>query len=579
MTFTTSQPVLVGKTANDSLFGGNILAPRGAMTGEGSYAEAIQDMGVTGLRYPGGSLTEFYFDIKAPDAATATHGETAEQTDFIPLSDFMNFAADMGYGTTIVLPTRDQLSQERDANGDRIPAVDEEILRDFIHDVMTGTYGDAEVKAFELGNEYWGSGQMNAAEYGRLSAEMAVIVSDELRLISEIYDTDTSSTHVIVQMGTNYDHSNLASQYQDWDSQAVIDDLLDKYPDADISYEIIRGNGDVNWQEVNNELIQMSFDTPQEQGAIDGIVAHVYSRGSENEASRYKNIKDIEGSWLQDEGFEDLAIYVTEWNQKSTDGLERGEDYGLYQAHEMLNIMEAFMAHGVDEAHVWPLIQNTKNSLATGMDYTAKTAPGEMFAMMSETIPGKMMLDFTPGGDQETELKTQDSHIHGFTGQDEIVFYIASTAEGTTTTEIDINGLIQSHGAIDIHILGMAEGEAPGDARSAAEIKKIEAGDVYSDGTLFATLEAGEIMQVVIGEIIPTEAFAHTMAVANGSTGPEIETTPDDDDDTGATGEVENPEGPESEEVDDSASSSSPLGDVGWILALLPLLALAGMAG
>ena len=159
------------------MFGGNLLASRGVLTCPGSYDEAINGLGVTGLRYPGGSLTERYFDITNPDATTQTNPITGETTDFIPISEFLSYANINGQAVTIAIPTRSQLSQP-DENGDRLSDLREAELRDFVHDVATGVYGEAKIVAIEIGNEYWGSGLMNAVEYGRLSSEMALVVDD-----------------------------------------------------------------------------------------------------------------------------------------------------------------------------------------------------------------------------------------------------------------------------------------------------------------------------------------------------------------------------------------------------------------
>lgn len=582
MQITLDQPELSGAEASDELFGGNVLATRSSMTGDGSYAEAIEDLGVTNLRYPGGSLTEYYFDLEDPDAETAVHSETGEESDFIPLSDFMEYAEEAGQDVTIVIPTRDQLSDETDENGDRITAIEEDILRDFVDDVMTGTYGDATVTAFEIGNEYWGSGEMNAVEYGRLAAEMSVIINDELESISEVYGIDTSETQIIIQSGTNYGTSKLSEEYDGWSAEDVIDDLNEKYPDADISSDDIRSNGSVNWSTINNELLQMSFNTPEEQDAIDGIVTHVYSGGAEEELTRYYDLEHIEADWLQDEGFEDLEIYVTEWNQKTTtSSLDNTEDYGLYQAHEMLNLVETFMEYDVDEAYVWPLIQNTTNTLSGGMEYSGKTVAAEMFTMMSENIPGKTMLDFATGEDHTTEEESQDVDVHGFAGDDDLVFYIASVSDETTTTELDISGLVESYGAMEIQILGVAEGESPGYTRSETEIETLNPDDIYEDGVLSITLDTGEIMQVVISDVEATDAFAETMAIANG----EVEDIADDEDQDSTDDEMSDENGEEGEDQDgdddgdddDSGSGLSGLGDVAWLLALLPVLALASL--
>jgi alpha-L-arabinofuranosidase len=172
-----------GAAATEGLFGGNLLASRGILMGPGSYDEAINGLGVTGLRYPGGSLTEEYFDITNPDATTATSNITGETTDFIPISEFLSYANANGQEVTIVVPTYSQFG-EPDENGNRLSNVNEANLREFVHDVVTGVYGEAPIIAIEIGNEYWGSGLMNAVEYGRLSSEMALVIDDELQAVT-----------------------------------------------------------------------------------------------------------------------------------------------------------------------------------------------------------------------------------------------------------------------------------------------------------------------------------------------------------------------------------------------------------
>lgn len=223
-----------GSTATGAIFGGNVLATRGPMTGEGSYAEAINALGVTGLRYPGGALTEAYFDIERPDASVAYHAETGEAAPFIPISEFMAFAEANGHAVTIVIPTRFLLSDAVDAAGNRMPQIDEPVLRSFIHDVASGAYGGAKIAGFEIGNEYWGSGAMNAVEYGRLASDMALIVDDELARVGVLHGIDTEPMRVLVQMGHNYGSSNLSSAYAGWEAADVIADLADQYPGARI---------------------------------------------------------------------------------------------------------------------------------------------------------------------------------------------------------------------------------------------------------------------------------------------------------------------------------------------------------
>ena len=88
----TTPDAATGSAAHPALFGGNVLAPRAHMMGPGSYAEAIEQLGVTGLRYPGGSLTEKMFSLRDPDAARVFSPDLGREVDFIPLSGIMDYA-------------------------------------------------------------------------------------------------------------------------------------------------------------------------------------------------------------------------------------------------------------------------------------------------------------------------------------------------------------------------------------------------------------------------------------------------------------------------------------------------------
>lgn len=555
-----------GAPAGAALFGGNILAPRTAMTGEGSYAEALAALNVTGLRYPGGSLTEYYFDLATPDAATASHAETGEETRFIPLSDFMTYAGEAGHAVTVVLPTRDQLSEALDASGYRLPQIDEEALRDFVHDLVSGVYGDAEIAALEIGNEYWGSGEMTAVEYGRLAARMAEIIADELALVAEVMDLDTSEIRVLAQMGQNYGVSKISDGYAGWEAEDIIADLAQTYPGAGLGAANIRGNGEVNWSEVTNALVRMGFETEAQQAALDGVIAHVYARGTED--SRSYDLDTIHDTWLAHEGFGHLEIHVTEWNLKSSENLDARSDYGLLQAQEMLEIVEEFVEAGVEQAHVWPLMQNTANALSTGVTYTASTVPGEMFAMMAGAIPGKALLDFAPRDASGTETGDAALAVHGFAGEGDLVLYVISQAGEASVTDLDLSGLLTGFGGMEITLLGVAEGARPGDAAAAPQLEALDPEVLYGDGLLEVALAPHEILQVVIRDVVPTEAFTPVLAgidtVEGGSslgTGMPLIDLAEAEDTRPAEGE-------------EGSDEDGGWGELGILLALLPLAGL-----
>ncbi|KHQ53028.1 hypothetical protein [Mameliella alba] len=493
-----------GEAATAWLFGGNILAPRAPMTGPGSYAEAVEAMGVTGLRYPGGSLTESYFDLSDPDATTVVHNETGERQAFMPLSDVMAYAEETGRAVTIVLPTREQVSARFDDNGDRYADVDEAELRGFVRDVVTGEYGDAPVAGFEIGNEYWGSGRMNAVEYGRVAAEMTRIIDAELQALAPLYP-GAAEIDILVQMGTNFGESSLDEAYDGMSNLEIIADL-----NATYGLDLPPGRG-VDWTEFNNLLVIEQFD-PQELAAVDGVIAHVYSRGADMPHTRYFALDQIQDTWFEENP--DLEIHVTEWNLRSnSDSLDDDRDYGLFQAQEMLEQVEAFLAAGVDAAQVWPLIQNTPSALGLGQEWSGSTPPGEMFALMSANIPGMTMLDFAPSDPRETEFEGAGLEVHGFAdGSDMLLYIMAPQGGGFVQSSVDLSGLVADVGRVEAVVLGVAPGQAPGDNASDAVLERMEPEDVWDEGEVDVLLAEGEILQVRLIDVTPTAGFAPIFA-------------------------------------------------------------------
>ncbi|WP_292308813.1 type I secretion protein [Marivita sp.] len=489
----------MGSEASQGLFGANVLATRSSLEQGGDYDRLIEELGVGSFRYPGGSLTERYFDITNPNASIVSDRDTGELREFIPLNEALDYASDEGLSVTIVIPTRNLLSETADANGDRFAAIDEAALRGFVRDVVTGVHGDADIEAFELGNEYWGSGQMSSVEYGRLASEMAVIVNDELSL-------QGSDAEIIVQSGTNFDFARLSDDYgADMSSADILADLNATY-DLNLGADSIYSSGEINWTHVANEMILSEFDTEAERSAVDQVAVHVYSRGQVNESQRTFFLNSTDETW--GEQIPDAQIAVTEWNTAgNSDSLDRSTDFGLFQSHEMINIMEEFLRYDVEQAHVWPLIQNTPNTLSVDDGTATLTPGGAMFNMMQEAMPGKVAIDLTPEAGADTEVQEDGISLHGFWEPDELLFYIAATGEEGADTEVDFSALVSDAGRVEISILGVADGSPIGANSSDAVVEQIDPALLMEGTNLSVQMDQGEIMQVRMFGFTPSQDF------------------------------------------------------------------------
>ena len=99
-------------------FGGNFLFHRDTLDGDQSYRQLVQDLGVETVRFPGGSVTEEYFDISNPNSSSGINPENGEPVNLIPLNDWLTTAGELGISTTVVIPTRTYLSEATDEKVD-----------------------------------------------------------------------------------------------------------------------------------------------------------------------------------------------------------------------------------------------------------------------------------------------------------------------------------------------------------------------------------------------------------------------------------------------------------------------------
>jgi hypothetical protein len=562
----------------DAHFGGNVLATNDRFGEEGTTDETFALLELDFARYPGGALTEDCFCILTADSKIGIDRNTGEERELVPISEMFSFAHAEGVALSLVLPTRIFIGEETDANGDRFADVDEALLRDFISAVADGTYGPPPaIQAFELGNEYWNSGQMNAIEYARVSTEMARIIDDEMANgpNPELY----AESDLLVQMGMNYGFSDLSERFEGT-SEEQLAAVNETYGLALSAEDFIYGSGEVAWAKVNNAIIVNEFDTAEERATIDGVIAHVYSKGEDAPNSRYFELSQIDDTWLQE--MPELKTYVTEWNLKRTVNETRDEEFGLKQAHEMLNVVEAFDWAGVDAAHVWPLHLNARTSLANESDGGLRV-PGEMFRLMNETLPGTRPLTLEGSQGRETEIEGETADVHSFYAEDRLVTFVASNGGPATEETVDFNSLVSDAGEVFVTRLGVAEGEDPTASVAIPEVTSEDAGALFDAGVLTATLEPYEILMVEMFDPVYTEDVQAVAAAQGlGEDAPPVADEDGGDDDFPLPVLPPEPEDPEAPSeggepaVADEGGGGGDGGGLGFLgLALLPLMLLA----
>lgn len=371
-----------------ALFGGNLLFDRDRVDEGGTFAKAASQLGLTTLRYPGGSITEFFFDIRNPDATSAVDPETGQSRPVMPLSEFLAFASETGMAPLIVLPTRPALLPG--APGARLPDPTYlTALRGFVRDVLEGRYGAVDIYGFEVGNEYWGSGRMTATEYGRLADAYALLVQDEIDRHRSLHrDDDWVEPKISVQLGQAGAFSTEVS----------------------------------GWQQNGQIIAALS---PEARAAIDAVVGHFYSRVPYEELWERDWIFDRMDVWPSRAGLEHVEYHLTEWNVSRHTEHEVGVQYSAH----MLAMFSKMVARGADAAWVWPIQQNTGTELSRNEGNPELTHMGQVFARFSGRVKGGELVG--------VDLKGPYFGVQHYRTEVADVLYVASRSAQEVTVTLD----------------------------------------------------------------------------------------------------------------------------------------------
>ena len=204
MRFSVETGVFATEVIDSDFFGANVLLGRDDLSG--TYATKVDHLGATLLRYPGGGLSEDYFDITNPDAGAP-----------VGLSDFLAHCAANGHRPAIVIPTKRYVDDIAGGEAD---------VRAFVEAVTRGDYGPATDVIFEIGNEFYASAavydSISATEYGQVASRFAVAVA-------EAASTDVT---VAVQTGrTKAENTRILSEFDTAGEKASVDaTIFHQYP-------------------------------------------------------------------------------------------------------------------------------------------------------------------------------------------------------------------------------------------------------------------------------------------------------------------------------------------------------------
>ena len=451
-------------------FGVNIVSSQNNFAENSPFQKALDYLGPTSVRYPGGTITEEYFDpnsdfferIFETDRPTVT---CANGDQVAAVRSTLAYAADRNLTVDFVLPTEHLLKDG--PTGARV--VDEQALSKLMSKVdglLGGRYGDVHIGTFEIGNEYFVGGRMTAGEYGMITDRLTRELSSAYDRYEASHPEDTSwhEPTIAVQSGPGW----LPDE-----NQKIIDSL-----------------------------------SPAARSEIDEVIGHYYPKQFEhvkNFGGFYKNFE----AWESAKGLEDVKVFVSEWNVKNS----MDADKGLYQASSFVHAFHELGEQNVDFASAWGVQHRNIDSSLTFMRKPLPgdkespevylSATGYMFQQLRANAIGLRSLDL----DQHDFISgnQDDIAVTSFGNGDRALVYISSRADTQQTIGLDLDdyfkGSTHIHGmrisaVDDPRTLDINEGN-PDAAAARIDVHGVSSAQLSADhGNI--TLQPGEILQLEV---------------------------------------------------------------------------------
>lgn len=469
---TQSQFGSVGETVTEAHFGSGFEFHRHEVTDESTLSLAVEQVGLGFLRYPGGTQTENYFDLENPDnpEPTALFNNAGTTTEVTPLSEFLSFAEGRELSCVIVIPTWRYFNQQTR----NIDPQAEGIVKNFVTDLLSGTYGSPNIHAFEIGNEWFNSAyDWTALEFGAVQRAIAVWVNEAIE------DASTeNSPSIWIQSGQ-------------------------------------QGSRDFDRNGVNDNVEFLEAFSAEDLQAVDGLIDHFY------QPTRYENVMDdqyLDNPWvatsrvdrLREDGWtvdgpNALDIVTTEWNIRAD---RPGNITGLERSPMLLRLFCDMLQAGVDVSMIW-----TTEALGVGAGSLFQqgedglTPTGLLFQMMMNSLAGARLID--PNGDGEISTDeitfSVDSvenagYFFAFAQDGRLVVYIASGVNESIEMDADFSAFAGSGYHLHGSLLSVRSGNDPTAVDADGVINSISAlrleGNQRDDGLLSFELNPFEVLQL-----------------------------------------------------------------------------------
>lgn len=338
------------------------------IVGDQELMSRLSDLNSSVLRFPGGTTTEYAFADGAFSTgnweASMLPGEFGIERIGTPLSDFFEVAGKIGVDAQLVIPTRVAFSQSAgQALIDGTYGSRRELSADYFDNVaafieqslIEATANNVTISRFELGNEFWGGGEMTAFEYGYLASRLATFLNSRYPDIEILTQVTSSSNRFSQRNDTSvYLEPDGEGDYTVW----LASELGHTLPEGWV-HRTMSGQG--NAAEQTRAIADQLIAHPGALDAISGILEHVYFEDgfSGIDSERNFSLYSIYNRFIERTGLPEIDYFVTEWSPRnprnSNDDLNLGNANGLHLAHSTIEAFFELASAGIDGANFWPL--------------------------------------------------------------------------------------------------------------------------------------------------------------------------------------------------------------------------------
>jgi hypothetical protein len=397
------------------MFGVNAIATVNMPHEGGVYDQLIDVIQPGHIRYPGGTVTERYFDPRgdvwsefiSPNAGT--HLVLPDNQQIQTLKQVVEYAATNNLGVKLVLPTEALLVLN--GHGTRVP--DYDLIDKMLLDLKTfylEVPQAVKIDTIEIGNEYYYEGRMSALEYANL---------------------------------VNYITPNLEILLQELEDEAS---WFNTNQTPDIAVQTGAG-----WNDGDNATI-LSTLTDEAKAAIDTAIVHYYPRTLDAVGNFDRHMNGIL-EWRQDPLLSDVDYFASEWNIQNTSS----SDKGFFQASSLGSAFDQLLSYDVNIASIWgtqyrsldsrlsTLSSRDENGTASSEIDTDLTAAGEVFLALRSATVGLRSLTINPerivtaSWEEDDQTRPEPNILLNAFGNQDRAFLMLSSRESNESSVIDLH--------------------------------------------------------------------------------------------------------------------------------------------